>query len=68
MEEPAEEPAQEPAQEEAPAGETAPAGGADYGFLPSTGLEVGVLAAIGLGLLMLGIALRPGRPVPSGRR
>jgi hypothetical protein len=36
--------------------------------LPSTGLELGAMAVIGLGLLMLGAALRPGRSVPAGRR
>ena len=34
--------------------------------LPSTGLELGAMAVIGLGLLMLGAALRPGRSVPPG--
>ena len=38
------------------------------GFLPSTGLEVGALAAIGLGLLMAGAALRPRRRAAAGRR
>jgi len=38
------------------------------GFLPSTGLETGALAALGLGLLMAGAALRPRRRVAAGRR
>ena len=45
-----------------PAAETPDAGStADGGFLPRTGLEIAALAAIGLGVLTLGVALRPRR-------
>jgi hypothetical protein len=36
--------------------------------LPSTGLELSAMAVIGLGLLLLGAALRPGRSGTAGRR
>jgi len=45
--------------------ESAGADESALGFLPSTGLEIGALAALGAGLLLAGIALRPRRP---GRR
>jgi hypothetical protein len=51
---------------EAPAGADEVAGA--IGFLPSTGLEVLSLAAIGIGLLLAGFALRPRRQVRAGRR
>jgi hypothetical protein len=65
----------EPAGEEVtpPAGET-PSGGtgasqeSGASYLPTTGLEIASVAVIGLGLLMLGAALRPRRRVASGRR
>jgi hypothetical protein len=41
--------------------EPAAAETADGGSLPWTGLEIAALAAIGLGLLTLGVALRPSR-------
>jgi hypothetical protein len=45
-----------------PAAETPDAGStADGGFLPRAGLEIAALAAIGLGVLTLGVALRPRR-------
>ena len=36
--------------------------------LPSTGLELSAMAVIGLGLLLLGAALRPNRSSTAGRR
>jgi hypothetical protein len=56
---------EDPAYEElaGPVTETGEAGG-----LPSTGLELAAMATIGLGLLMLGAALRPGRSAAAGRR
>jgi hypothetical protein len=55
---------EDPATEEL-AGPVADTGG---GGLPSTGLELGAMAIVGLGLLFLGAALRPGRDVPAHRR
>ncbi len=51
---------EDPATEEL-AGPVADTGG---GGLPSTGLELGAMAIVGLGLLFLGAALRPRRDVP----
>jgi hypothetical protein len=42
-------------------GETSAGKTASNGFLPFTGLEIAALAALGLGLLTLGAALRPRR-------
>lgn len=56
--------AEDPATEEL-AGPVADTGG---GGLPSTGLELGAMAIVGLGLLFLGAALRPRRDVPAHRR
>jgi hypothetical protein len=55
---------EDPATEEL-AGPVADTGG---GGLPSTGLELGAMAIVGLGLLFLGAALRPRRDVPAHRR
>jgi LPXTG-motif cell wall-anchored protein len=38
------------------------------GGLPSTGFELSSMALVGLGLLLLGAALRPRRRMPAGRR
>jgi LPXTG-motif cell wall-anchored protein len=38
------------------------------GGLPSTGFELSAMALVGLGLLLLGAALRPRRSMPAGRR
>jgi LPXTG-motif cell wall-anchored protein len=62
--EPAATPVQDFAAEEL-AGPVADTGGGD---LPSTGLELSAMAIIGLGLLLLGAALRPRRSVPARRR
>lgn len=50
-----------------PEGDAGTGGGSAGGFLPSTGLEVAALAAIGLGLLMAGVALRPTSTWPAPR-
>jgi hypothetical protein len=55
---------EDPATEEL-AGPVADTGG---GGLPSTGLELGAMAIVGLGLLLLGAALRPRRDGPAHRR
>jgi hypothetical protein len=68
-----EEPAQVPAQAVEPlngedgsgyAGDAVPV----TGGLPSNGFELGAMALVGLGLLLLGAALRPRRSMPAGRR
>lgn len=50
-----------------PEGDAGTGEGSTGGFLPSTGLEVAALAAIGLGLLMAGVALRPTSTWPAPR-
>jgi hypothetical protein len=55
---------EDPATEELAAPVTDTGGG---GGLPSTGLELGAMAIVGLGLLLLGAALRPRRAVPAHR-
>ena len=58
-EEPAEEAPDEGAGEAPDTGAgAAPAGGGGGGGLPSTGLQIGALGAIGLGLLLTGLVLR----------
>jgi hypothetical protein len=56
--------------EVAPAAEelAAPVADTGAGDLPSTGVELAAMATIGLGLLMLGAALRPRPRQPAGRR
>jgi hypothetical protein len=45
-----------------------PVSGTDTGGLPSTGAELLAMATIGLGLLMLGAALRPSKRPRDGRQ
>ena len=55
--------------EQGPAsGQGSAGGGSALGLLPSTGLEIAALAAVGLGLLTAGVALRPRRRVAAEPR
>ena len=68
-----EQPAEEPAEAIEPRG-GADGGGSSgdiapvTGGLPSTGFELSAMALVGLGLLLLGAALRPRPRAPTGRR
>ena len=63
------EPGEEPAPvEPAPGAEGIAEDDGALGFLPSTGLEAAALGAIGFGLLLAGIALRPRRRVAASSR
>ena len=70
-EQPPEEPtetAEEPGADDGGGGGGGEVPGQATGGLPSTGLELSAMAVIGLGLLLLGAALRPSRPSGSRAR